>query len=423
MSGSFLLVVALLIMFYACFADRLERWNLSAPMVFMTVGVVFFGFLNDVSIGDETIRLVAEVTLVVVLFHDASSVRVSALRSDPWVPVRLLAVGFPLALLATFGTVLWLAPAMGVAGAVLLAGALTPTDAGLGAPTVMNPAVPTRIRRALNVESGLNDGLATPIVLIALSALVAQEGDATASVLQVTVVPVVLAIVLAGVVGVGAAAIIDLSQSRDFSSSKGRAIVVLALPLVLWGAAELIGANGFIAAFVGGLVFGARSGCLHEEGEAAELLETSADLLSFVIWFLAGGLIIATFESGFEWIWLILAVLALTVLRIIPVMISLIGSGLTLPSQLFIGWFGPRGLATIVFALLAVEELGPDSPMLTTIVGVTSTTVVLSVIAHGATAQPLAKRFSQWCQTNEENLTTSSSATIRTRGRGTKHRT
>ena len=299
----------------------------------------------------------------------------------------------------------------------MLAGALTPTDAGLGAPTILHPDVPNRIKRALNVESGLNDGLATPVVLFALSMLLAGEGEETPALLQISLVPVVLAVIMAVVLGLVVAWGLDWSKSLRMSSGRGRSIAVLALPLLLWGAAELIGANGFVAAFVGGMAFGARSMCLHDDGESAELLETTADLLSFVVWFLAGGLSISFLMMGFDWRWLVIAVLALTVLRAVPVAISLIGSGLQVPSVVFIAWFGPRGLATIVFALLAVEELGPDAPEVTAIVGVTMTTVVLSVFAHGITALPFAEKYGRWSKSHDLDHKHPELAPKRTRGR------
>lgn len=417
MDGEFLAVIAVLIIGFALVAHKLERWHISPPMAFLVAGVVVFGWVADVAVTDHQIRLIAEVTLVVVLFHDASSVRIRSLRHHPGVPLRLLLIGFPLALLFTFGTAQWLLPSIGFAGALLLAGALTPTDAGLGADTILNPEVPNRIRRALNMESGLNDGLATPIVLLALSLLASDEGVGTPTILQISVVPVALALVLSVAVGLALAYLLDLSQARGLSSNRGRALAVLAIPLLLWGAAELIGANGFIAAFVGGLVFGARSGCLHEGGEAAESLEVAADLLSFVIWFLAGGLMVAVLSIGYDWRWLVLAVLALTLLRMVPVALSLIGSGVSGRAVLFLGWFGPRGLATIVFVLLAVEELEPDATELQPIVGVCLTAVVLSVFAHGISAQPLAVRFGRWSRGHGLEPLPADMAPARTRGR------
>jgi NhaP-type Na+/H+ or K+/H+ antiporter len=301
-----------------------------------------------------------------------------------------------LALLMTFGVTYAMFGSLGVAGAWLLAAAITPTDAGLGAPTVLNPVVPLRVRRGLNVESGLNDGLATPIVLLSLSALAAQE-DAP-GVLKVGVVPLLLAVVLAVVIGLLCAWLMDRSRERGLSGRQGRAIATLVLPLFLFGVAEVTGANAFIAAFVGGLVFGASSITLGDEHETTSLLEVVSDLLGFVVWFFAGGILLTVIEDGFEWSWVVLAVLALTALRIIPVFLALIGTGFTWPTVMFLGWFGPRGLATIVFGLLSLEELGPESPVMGDISGVIAFTVLFSVFLHGFSAAPLSQKYGAWAK-------------------------
>jgi NhaP-type Na+/H+ or K+/H+ antiporter len=323
-------------------------------------------------------------------------VRLAQLLRDPGIAVRLLLIGFPVALVATFLLTRELLPTLGIAGAWLLAAAVTPTDAGLGAPTILNPVVPVRVRRSLNVESGLNDGLATPIVLLALSVLAAHEGVAEPAILEVSVVPVAKALICALGVGLASAWLMDRSRTRSLSSHRGRAIVMLMLPLLLFGLAEVVGANVFIAAFVGGLAFGAASVTLHQEAETAELLEVASDLMGLVVWFFAGAVLLSVLKDGFHWQWLALAVAVLTVLRVVPVFIALLGTGYKWQTVAFLGWFGPRGLATIVFGLLSVEELGRDSPVIATLGGVIMLTVLLSVFAHGISATPLATRYGQW---------------------------
>jgi sodium/hydrogen antiporter len=389
-------VMAGLVVLYALFARRIDRVNITAPMLSILAGALVFGLSGMVDIEAASIHLIAEVTLVVVLFHDASTVRLAQLRHDKGIPIRLLAIGFPVALLATLLSAWAFLPALGLAGAALLSGSVTPTDAGLGAPTILNPEVPVRVRRALNVESGLNDGLATPFVLIALSALAGEEGTESPTLLQVSVVPVVMALALALVVAVVAAWLLDRSAEHHWSSHRGRMIAVLVLPLLILGLAEVTGANGFIAAFVGGLAFGAASGALAADETISGLLEITADLLGFVVWFLAGGLVLLVFDDGVRWQWPVFAVLVLTVLRIVPVWLSLLGTTFRWQTVTFIGWFGPRGLASIVFALLAVEELGPDDPVMRDFVGVVTFVVLFSVFAHGITAAPLSKRYGAW---------------------------
>ncbi|MGV1079497.1 MAG: cation:proton antiporter [Candidatus Nanopelagicales bacterium] len=390
--------VALLAITYSLLSNRAARANVSAAMLFLAAGAMFFVFGDRVAVESSQLHLLAEITLVFVLFHDASTVQLRRLRSDIGLPVRLLGIGFPLALVATALVSSLVLPELTVAAAILLAASITPTDAGLGAATVLDPVVPLRIRRALNVESGLNDGLATPVVLIALAAVGGSEGDSTLPIFSVTVLPVVLALV----VGLGVAAVValglDASRRVRASNARTRSITVLLIPVVCFAICELASANIFIAAFVAGLTFGAMSSTDAEEPEVSELLETAADLLSYVVWFLAGSLIALVISTGFSWKWALVAVLTLTVLRMVPVGLSLIGSKLPWPSVSFIGWFGPRGLATVIFGLLTVEELGTEQPIVRTIVGVISLVVVMSVVAHGISAAPLARRYGRWAQ-------------------------
>jgi NhaP-type Na+/H+ or K+/H+ antiporter len=394
-AASVFAVMAGFVLVYSLLAKRLTNANITGPMVSMIAGIAVFS-LTDPGMNAATLQIVAELTLVIVLFHDASTVKLAQLGRDPGIAVRLLLIGFPLALVAAFLLARELLPTLGIAGAWLLAAAVTPTDAGLGAPTILNPVVPVRVRRSLNVESGLNDGLATPIVLLALSVLAAEEGVSEPAIMEVGIVPVVAALLCAVGMGLASAWLMDRSRTRTLSGHRGRAIATLALPLLLFGVAELVGANAFIAAFVGGLVFGAASVTLDEEPETTQLLEVASDLLGFVVWFFAGAVLVSILNNGFHWQWLALAVAALTVLRLVPVFIALLGTGYKWPTVAFLGWFGPRGLATIVFGLLSREELGKDSPVIGTLGGVIMFTVLLSVFAHGISAAPLATRYGQW---------------------------
>lgn len=397
MSGTSLATITALLLAYGLVGRKTLTWNLSGPMLALFAGFIVFRFASGDGLDLVSVHVLAELTLILILFHDAATVRLHDLRRDLGIPVRLLAIGFPLAILMTFGTAWILFPGLGVLGALLLAAAVTPTDAGLGAPTVLNPIVPVRVRRALNVESGLNDGLATPIVLLCLSALAADEGHQTeASALHMGILPVASAIVLAVAVGTLAAWLVDRSQAANWSTSSGRQICVLMVPLLLMGLAEVTHANSFIAAFVGGLAFGASATSLRTEESESGFLELTSDVLGFAVWFLGGGLIVLVVDMGLRWQWFVMAVLALTVLRLLPVWLCLLGTSFRRPTILFIGWFGPRGLASVIFALLIVEDLGVGDPVVPDVVGTLAVTVVLSVIAHGITAGPWAHRYGEW---------------------------
>jgi NhaP-type Na+/H+ or K+/H+ antiporter len=231
------------------------------------------------------------------------------------------------------------------------------------------------------------------------------------------VVSVLVAVVCSVLLAVAVARIMDWSRRRQLSGRRGRQVAMLVLPGLLFGVAELTGANAFIAAFVGGLVFGAASATLTEEHESAELLETSADLLGFVVWFLFGGLLLRVFADGVRWQWVVIAVLALTVLRLVPVALAMLGSGFRWPTVAFIGWFGPRGLATIVFGLLALEELGSDSPFIRDLAGPLAVAVLLSVFAHGLSAGPLSVSYGAWAERTNAPITAEPGAQPTSRGR------
>ena len=412
-----IVIVGLLVVAFSLVSQRLARWQITAPMVFGLAGIVMFSVGSSLNVANEDVHLLAELALVVVLFHDASTVQLRELRHDWTVPTRLLAIGFPLALFFTFLVVFLFLPLLGIAGAILLAASITPTDAGLGAPTVLNPVVPVRIRRALNVESGLNDGLATPIVLAALASLSAEEGVALPTFLQIGLVPLALGLLVGVLLGLVGGLLVDLSRRWSCSSKRGSAIGILVLPFLAFGVAEIVGANGFVAAFVGGLIFGTASRVYQREEEAAELLEVGSDLLSYVVWFFAGGLVVTVLSNGFRWQWLVIAVAALTVLRIVPVAIALIGTGFNWRTNLFVGWFGPRGLATIVFLLLTVEELGRNHGIVSDIAGVATVTVALSVVTHGASAAPLSQRFGSWVSSNQPHAEMATSIEPKARGK------
>lgn len=415
--GLALIVVAALLLTWSLVGRRLEGWGVTAPMAFLAAGVVLAGSASD-GVDAQTVRFLAEITLVIVLFHDASTVRLAELRADPWIAARLLAVGFPVALLMTTAAAHLMLPAVGVAGALLIAGSITPTDAGLGAPTIMNPVVPTRVRRALNVESGLNDGLATPVVLGALAVLVETSGGDEQTILSLAAVPVLLGLAIGALLGIAGAWLLDTSRDRGWSTTRARGIAVLALPLLAFGLAETAEANAFIAAFVGGLLFGRFAHCVEIEAEVSETLEIAADLLSSVLWLLAGTLLVRTFSAGFEWQWVALAVAAMTLLRAVPVAIGLAGAGFRWPTVLFLGWFGPRGIATIVFGLIAVETLD-DEALLLDIGGVLTVTVLLSVVLHGVTAGPLSNRYGAWVSRTHGPIETEPSVEpMPSRGRG-----
>jgi sodium/hydrogen antiporter len=389
-AGAASLVLATVFL-WGVFSARAQRSDLSAPIVFVAAGLLYAEGLDvlELSVGQEGVRLLAEVTLVWVLFGDAAGVRPRGLRSDLGTYARLLGVGLPL----TIGLGLLLAVLLlGMDGwtALLLGAALAPTDAALGSAVVADPVVPGRIRRVLNVESGLNDGIVTPVVLVALAGAAAEHdhGGTGGSAALEAVVQLVVGVVVGVAIGAAGGWLVRWARGRNWISEEFAGPAVLALALLAYTASVSLDANGFIAAFLGGIAFGHFAG----RGRPAEIffVEQTAGLASLLVWLLVGALAVPLMLDHLDWRILLYAIASLTLLRMVPVALMLVGTGFDRTTVLFMGWFGPRGLASVVFALLAIEELGDaaDAP-----IAVIVTAVLMSVVAHGLSAGPLSTRF------------------------------
>lgn len=389
-------VFATLVLGFAISARWLSRVNVTAPITFVAAGAV----ISTVTPSTTTdvaavVKAIAEVTLALILFHDAAQVRPRQIKADRGLILRLLLVGLPLTVLFGFLAARVAFPTMPVMIAVLLAAALAPTDAGLGAATVLNPVVPVRVRRTLNVESGLNDGLVTPVVLFAIAAAAGEEVlRAGASVVH-GLLDLGIGAALGVVVGAGGGIVLGWSRRLDLSTPNTRSLGVLVLPVLAYCLVALIDGNSFVAAFVAGTAFTAMAPWVDDEASALDRTEGLSELLGFAVWLIFGLAVFPVIRDQIGWREVLFALLSLTVFRMIPVAVSMIGSGLRAPSVAFIGWFGPRGLASVVFALLAVEELEVDDS-LRTAVSILALTVLLSVVLHGLTADPFATRYGAW---------------------------
>jgi NhaP-type Na+/H+ or K+/H+ antiporter len=404
MPASATAVFALVVVAYVSQSRRLARLQVSAPISFTVIGAIVGGTLVRENVDPAVIRSLAEATLALVLFHDAAQVRPGELRADAALCARLLLVGLPLTILAGYGAARLLLPGASVWLALLLAAALAPTDAGLGAATVLNPIVPERVRRLLNVESGLNDGLATPVVLFAIAAAgSAESGHGHAAVTALRELTIGLAVgVVAGVV---CSLLLAWAARSGFLDEGLLPVGVVMVPLVAYYGCGALHGNGFVAAFFSGMAYAAasdrvRPAVAHPVDAAAtegdlQLAEQISVILGYAVWALFGVVAVAHLPALFTWAGLAFALLSLTVLRMVPVALVLLGTGLRPQTVLFVGWFGPRGLASVVFALIAVEELS-DVTALRPILGCIAMTVLLCVILHGVTAGPWAARFGSW---------------------------
>jgi NhaP-type Na+/H+ or K+/H+ antiporter len=400
-NGSTVLIAAVLfavlVLGFTSVSAALGRRLITAPLAFVAIGAVLgFAFGSLPESATESVKLVAEITLVLILFHDAAEVRPQEIGADGGLYARLLLIGFPLTILAGYLIALALFPDLPVMMAVLLAAALAPTDAGLGAPTVLNPVVPTRVRRALNVESGLNDGLATPVVLFAVAVIAGEEGLVPRVSLAEAFVELALGVIAGVLVGGAGGSLLGWSRRNQFSTAASRTLGVLMIPLLAYGAALLVSGNGFVAAFLSGTAFaGAAARWIHDEDTALLGTEEFSGLLGYAVWLVLGLVAVPLVWREAGWRELVFAVLALTLMRMLPVALSLVGTGLRPQTVGFIGWFGPRGLASVVFALIALESLEVDDD-LRVVLATICLTVLLSVLAHGFSADPLANRYGAW---------------------------
>lgn len=389
--------IAVSVLAFAAVSRRLEGTSITAPMVFTAVGLVCganAAGLVDPSPHGATVKLLASATLAVVLFGDAARIDLRALREEYRLPARLLGIGLPLTIAAGFGAALVLFGSLEWPEALILAIVLAPTDAALGQSVVTLPSLPSLVRQGLNVESGLNDGLCVPLFGIAI-AIASTEAGITAS--HHAVVLVVEEIGYGVLVGAGtgalAAAVVVFAGGRGLVEPLWLQVVPAAAAVLAYTAAAAVGGSGFIAAFVGGAIFGAlrhRVG-----GEVGYMVEELGALLGAATFVVFGGGFLEPAVGDVTWAVAGYAILSLTLVRLLPVAIAMLGTDARPQTIAFLGWFGPRGLASIVFAVLIVESSGTlphESVMLTTIYA----TVGLSVLLHGVSAAPLARRYGKW---------------------------
>lgn len=393
MGPALLAAVAAALLAFGAISGRAERSVLTPPVFFLLTGFLLGGHgLGWAQFPAEAgvIHALAELTLVLVLFTDAARIDVSCLRRERSLPTRLLGLGLPLTILAGAGVGVLLLPELGPWGAVLLAVILAPTDAALGQAVVSSPLVPLRIRQSLNVESGLNDGLVLPAVLIAASLAGALEGGGDPAFwLRFAGLQLVLGPLVGAGIGYLGGQLVEGAMRAGWINGPFERLSTLGIAGLAFAGSELVGGNGFVAAFAAGLVLGntSRSACtcLFEFGEAEGQLLTLLVFLSFGAVMVPEAL--PHWDAG-AWIY---AALSLTVVRMAPVALCLLGTGLRPASVAFLGWFGPRGIASIVFALVVVEGGRlVEGPRLESVVVLT---VLLSSLAHGATAYPLARRY------------------------------
>jgi len=384
-------ILAMFLLIYSAVAGRVERSWISGPIVFTGIGFILgpdgLGALG-INITGEGLRLLAELTLAMVLFTDAANADFAIVRRNLGLPERLLGVGLPLTILLGFVLAAIVFPSLKILEIALLATMLAPTDAALGKPVVTNQAVPAVIREALNLESGLNDGICVPIVVLLLGLAVGTqiEGGTTVHVARVVIEEIGIGAVIGLALTWTTVRMLRFAERHGWISEHWVEIPIVALAAACFAAAQATGGSGFIACFVGGLLLSGLGE--HHKEELLRGAEHTGEALALLTWVVFGGIVVARMIDRVTWAALLYAVLSLTVVRMLPVFLCLIGTRTSTADKLFIGWFGPRGLATIVFAVLVLDQKLPGND---TIMLAAGWTVLLSVIVHGVTANPLVK--------------------------------
>ncbi|NCF66345.1 MAG: sodium:proton antiporter [Chloroflexi bacterium] len=391
-----LVAVLLCILIAAAISKRIQGTIITLPMIYTLLGLILSSRalgLIELGLEDELIRIIAEVTLILVLATDASRINVRMLIRDHSLPQRLLVIGLPLMMIIGTLVAAMLFIDLTFWEAAVLAIILTPTDASLGQAVVSNPKVPVRIRQTLNVESGLNDGIAMPFLLLALSLAASEQDPLGPSYwLSLALAQIVFGILVGLIIGFLGGRFVEWGQKSGWMSKAFQKISLITLALLAYGAAELVDGNGFIAAFVMGMT--AANTTRKEETESLyEYAEVEVQGLMMLTFMIVFGLVMLPLAlDEFNGLMLLYAVLSLALFRLLAVGASLIRTKVKPVTTGFIGWFGPRGIASILYIFTVLDE---DLAGETLIYNIVMLTVLISIFAHGVTAAPGAKWYAK----------------------------
>ncbi|GFG54282.1 sodium:proton exchanger [Mycolicibacterium agri] len=389
-----LIACSLVLAGWALGAGRLERMRLTAPMVLVLAGIAVGFTTQDVlaeSLNTEVVQHIAEIVLAVLLFVDATDVRGGLFGSQPRAAMRVLFIAMPLSLASAVALGLWLLPHQSWAVLLIIACVVVPTDFAPAASILRDHRVPERVRNVLNVEAGYNDGIVSPLFIFAL-ALAGDRTHATTPMAALgSAVPQAIKAILVGVaVGAALAVLTNRAAARGVMTEQSKRLILVTAPLLAFGLSLAVDGNGFVSAFVCGIAFNylRHSAALRAE---LELLDDIGFLLSAAMWFVFGATAVLALSLGVSWGMVLFCLLALTVVRLAPVVIAMLGSSFPWPERLLLGWLGPRGTTSIVFGLLAFNVLPGDPERVALVTMVLA--VLASVVLHGATASAAARAY------------------------------
>ncbi|MGY4648339.1 cation:proton antiporter [Mycobacterium sp. URHB0021] len=389
-----LIAVCVVLAAWALGAARLERMRLTAPMVLVLAGVAVGFTTQDVladSLNTDAAQHVAEIILAVLLFVDATDIRGGLFGREPRSAVRILFVAMPLSLALSVAAGLWLLPGLSWAVLLIVACVVVPTDFAPAASILRDDRVPVRVRNVLNVEAGYNDGIVSPIFIFALAVAGDRSHADTPIAAVASAVPQAVKAILVGLaMGSALALLINAAESRGAMTDQSKRVILVTAPLLAYGLSLALHGNGFVSAFVCGIAFNYLRQSSALRGELT-LLDDMGFLLSAGMWFVFGATAVLALSSGVSWTMVVFCLLALTVVRVVPVLIAMLGSPFSWRERLLIGWLGPRGTTSIVFGLLAFNVLvgeAEHAALMTMVVAVLG-----SVVLHGVGAPAAARAY------------------------------
>ncbi|MFJ5934004.1 cation:proton antiporter [Streptomyces sp. NPDC093071] len=391
-------VITAVLLAWCVLSHRLARWSITAPIAMLAAGIALTSGSDPALVFDfgdmAGFEHAVEVVLALLLFVDATEVPSGAIRRERRVVIRLLGGALPLTLAAAFLTALAFFPDRPGWVLAVLATVVVPLDLAPAAAVVRDHRIPARLREVLNVEGGLNDGIVSPVFLlcVAAAAEVHTAGDDYAEALLDAVGAAAWALGAGSLVGYGAGWLLRRSWAKGWAQPAAMRLGVLSVPVAAYTLSSVLGGNGFVASFVAGVCIA--PAMRHMPENAVEMTDDLVTLLTLALWFLFGQIVTDEFWDGFHLSVVLYALLAVSLVRIVPVLLALIGTDLSLGDRLFLGWMGPRGVTSVVFGLLAALELrdGSGGDFISRVMVIT---VMVSIVLHGLSAEPLARRYSR----------------------------
>ncbi len=391
--NSAIIIISMVVLIYGHYSKLLLRFNISGPMIFAGIGVLLSSLgldvIKDASPDAEIVQIIAELALIIVLFSDASAINLKKLRQEWTIPARLLFIGLPLTIVFAAFMAKLIFPDEAFMYLLLMSLILAPTDAALGKAVVTDKKVPEKIRSSINVESGLNDGIVFPM-LITVAAIISAGQAGDSSWLSYVAQQIIFGAVIGASIGYLAAMVSKKAIEKNFIESGYKNLMPIALAIMAYYLSDHFGGNGFIAAFFTGLFLGNYNENIRKNIE--DFAESEGELLILISFVIFGFVFIPATIEFWDFKVFLFAALSLTVLRMIPVAISLIGTKFDLATVLFIGWFGPRGIASVLYVLIVVNSLHSIKGH-EVIYSVITVTVLFSIILHGLTAQPFSRLY------------------------------